>query len=527
MGSAQQIAALKTIVGEEAIAGFAELIEKEGIGALQKYAEQLNASGGTAEKMAQRMNDTLVGSVRGMSSAFESLQISLGTIFLPVARAGIDAITSFLRILDAFTQSTFGAFIVKSVAVLASLIIAITIISGIMWAWSAVCGVVAGQLALINTALLGITWPIWLIVGAIGLLYLAYTKNFGGIADIVNSFFGRFSLIVKEIVALFDSLTGSTFEIRGELAKDIKAAGLEKLLVSIGKVLFGVKKLFDELWQGITDGVDAIMPMLEPLLSGLGDMLAGAFSFGFEAIGLMLSQLMRGFDSFVSLFRMIIALFTGDFGTATAMAQRIWDNFCTSLMAFADFFTIGDWIREAWASAVEYLSSLNLFDSGAKLLGTFIESITSKALAVKDTVVDALSGVRNLLPFSDAKEGPLSTLTLSRERLMSTIGEGVLGESSALKKTVSTALGHVGDSMQSALQGFSSDTLAPQIPAPIVANPEVPEKENKVSAHRGDTSITVHIGSISLPNVANAEGFLEALQETILEYTGEYGGAVS
>ena len=46
MGTAEQIAAMKMIVGEEAIAGFSELIKQEGIGAIAEYARQLEAGGG-------------------------------------------------------------------------------------------------------------------------------------------------------------------------------------------------------------------------------------------------------------------------------------------------------------------------------------------------------------------------------------------------------------------------------------------------------------------------------------------------
>lgn len=126
MGTAEQIAAMKMIVGEEAIAGFSELIKQEGIGAIAEYARQLEAGGGSAAEMAARMNDTLAGSLRGMGSAWESLQITIGKLFLPVVRAVVDALTGLLRLLDKAAQSKVGAAVLKMAAALATGVVAVT-----------------------------------------------------------------------------------------------------------------------------------------------------------------------------------------------------------------------------------------------------------------------------------------------------------------------------------------------------------------------------------------------------------------
>ncbi|MCY9764694.1 phage tail tape measure protein, partial [Paenibacillus alvei] len=51
-----------------------------------------------------------------------------------------------------------------------------------------------------------------------------------------------------------------------------------------------------------------------------------------------------------------------------------------------------------------------------------IQSVISKPYEI---VKDGLSWVRELLPFSDAHEGPLSQLTLSGRRVFETIGTGM------------------------------------------------------------------------------------------------------
>ena len=56
---------------------------------------------------------------------------------------------------------------------------------------------------------------------------------------------------------------------------------------------------------------------------------------------------------------------------------------------------------------------------------TFTEGIKKMADKPVEAVRGALARVRKLLPFSDAKEGPLSTLTLSGRRVFETINTGM------------------------------------------------------------------------------------------------------
>lgn len=64
-------------------------------------------------------------------------------------------------------------------------------------------------------------------------------------------------------------------------------------------------------------------------------------------------------------------------------------------------------------------------ESGSKIISTFTEGIKSVISAPVDAVKSGLSKIRDLLPFSDAHEGPLSDLTLSGRRVFETIGTGM------------------------------------------------------------------------------------------------------
>lgn len=67
----------------------------------------------------------------------------------------------------------------------------------------------------------------------------------------------------------------------------------------------------------------------------------------------------------------------------------------------------------------------NVLKSGQKIMTTLGEGIKQKLSVPVDAVKGGLAKIRKMLPFSDAKEGPLSTLTLSGKRVFETITTGM------------------------------------------------------------------------------------------------------
>ena len=61
----------------------------------------------------------------------------------------------------------------------------------------------------------------------------------------------------------------------------------------------------------------------------------------------------------------------------------------------------------------DYLSQFSLYDAGRALFQTFIDGITAPGDMLKEAVEGKLKDIRNLLPSSDAREGPLADITMS------------------------------------------------------------------------------------------------------------------
>ena len=82
-------------------------------------------------------------------------------------------------------------------------------------------------------------------------------------------------------------------------------------------------------------------------------------------------------------------------------------------------------LTTAWQGVVDWLGGVSLYDVGVAILTTLGKGILGTGKWLLGKVKGVFGKARNLLPFSDAKEGPLSGLTASGRSIVGTLGEGV------------------------------------------------------------------------------------------------------
>lgn len=102
---------------------------------------------------------------------------------------------------------------------------------------------------------------------------------------------------------------------------------------------------------------------------------------------------------------------------------RNWDT--VKAKAAALWSSMKSIFRNGMNTIKSWLNSFSLFDSGRKLLQTLANGIKSAVSVPVNAIKGALSKVRRYLPFSDAKEGPLSQLTASGMAIMQTLSQGM------------------------------------------------------------------------------------------------------
>jgi chromosome segregation ATPase len=118
--------------------------------------------------------------------------------------------------------------------------------------------------------------------------------------------------------------------------------------------------------------------------------------------------------------------------------------------------------REVFDGVLNYITSIDFAESGRKLIATIGTGIKEGATQLTQTVSDSLTAVRQYLPFSDAKEGPLSDLTKSGQSIPATLAEGVSQNSGALVGSVQDMATQTGTALTGLTEASSASVSALQ-----------------------------------------------------------------
>lgn len=525
------------LVVQGVIAVFQSL--KDGSGEIRgELATKIKAAGlvglvTTVARIANRVRVFFGGMMDGISAAMHQVDV----IFVPVKIAVVDLMDAIGELFGGMETDTVG----KAT-------------SGWQAFGRAVGDIAGGVLTLAAKGLVlltdGLRWCITAVSGLSGEFSGSLTGAFStglavmrGYGDNLRDYYTG---LWNALSAGFDTL-GTAF---GRAWERIKS-----LFSSLVKAGESVGNAFSQLWA-------AIAPLFAKLFGGevatgtsawesFGNIVGNVVAAALYVLTTAIQVVVNTIDMLVNGVRLVVSLFTGDMTGAADALRSIVAGLGEGFAALGDLFGVGDSIRAAWGEVMAFFDGINLFESGAKLLMTFVDGIKSMAMAPFNAVCEALQSVRNLLPFSDAKEGPLSTLTLSGSRLMSTIGEGVMAGATSLYESVSGALGSVGQTISGWWSGLFGGgnpvpeinanvmpqsiaqplALAPQlrmsnlkIAEPDIGDVDVPYSQRRAGAGStgtgGNTTTTITINNLNLPNVEQADDFVGKLQGMVGEYNG-------
>lgn len=642
-----QMSLLTTMFGQEALGSIAPLLQNMGnlsqafelVGDKANYAGSMQAEFDTRSK-------TVANTLQLLSNKLTNLAISVGNAFLPSIGWAAEKLGAFVDMLRAAAETRAGQWLLQLAGAMGTALVVLTALSASMWFFSALPAMLGKALLPLKTALLGLGAPIYAAIAVLGLLYAAYRTNFGGMADYLHECWNKITLTVKGVLSVFQTLKDGSGEIRGELATQIKAAGLVGLVTTVSRVVYRIQAVFKGFSKALSNAfarIDVIFVPVRLAVAELMQALSGLFGLftgnevtsaasSWEAFGAALGEiaggvlegLATGFAWLVDgvrLFASVIGhLIDGvsalcgwllDLGGATNEANAAADPFAWSnlgkvlgyvlglfvawkaallavrgvmvavsaatkawaavqwvlnaamsanpiglvVIAIAGLIAAGAWlvqnwdeiaawwndlwggiaawtvekwdaitgtiagawdsiisgitgfgvsilsglqgawdtasgaasaawegikgivsgawdaivggiagfgasllagITEAWNAVLEFFGGLNLFESGAKLLSTFVDGIKSMASSVVESVEGVFTKVREYLPFSDAHVGPLSQLTLSGARMMTTLAEGVTSAQGGLVSKVSGALSAVGGAIRNWWNGLGT-----------------------------------------------------------------------
>jgi TP901 family phage tail tape measure protein len=317
----QQLNALQTAFGTDAVRA-AAIMAKAGAAGFDEMAASM-AKVTAADVAAERLNN-LAGSFEQLKGSMETMAITVGSEFLPILKELVDAMThaanDAMPAMEAAAKNVaaaikewgptvkaaagwlwdnrdaiaavvvaLGTFVILSTVVgwITTAIAAFTAISA---AISASGGVIAALGALV--ALLGgpVTLVLIAIAAAVGVLYLAWTEDWGGIQEATQT-------VIDFLVTLPDTIDGIMTDCADGIAafeqavadswkaitdgtaetwngiKDFLTAWWREILVVLTGPIGLVAVFVLDHWQAIADGIDLIQKAISNILTAAWDLL--------------------------------------------------------------------------------------------------------------------------------------------------------------------------------------------------------------------------------------------------------------
>lgn len=475
MGDAERAVALSSTFTADSTKGL-NLIFNEGMDKIAGYEEELRGASGSAEEMANIMNDNLSGDVAAMNSAFEELGLKIYDALESKLRAGVQFITN--GVIPAIEW--LGGHIPEVTIAVSGLG---AVIAAMNWGTiSSKIAMVKGALVKLAAALGGVSLPAIAIIAVITAVALAFTNLWKNNEEFRN-----------KITAIWDGIKAKFDEFGQGIVDRLNALGFEfEDITEVMKAVWdGFCEVLAPIFEGVFQQISNILSEALDILTGLFDIFAGIFTGDWdmvwqgvqEVFGAVWDFVVATFENWISTFTSLADTVLGWFGTDW---ETVWTNvktfFSDTWNAISSFFSgiltgIKTFFTDTWNSIVSFFSGIlsgiyssvtgtmteihdtftNIWDSITGFLSGAWETIknivTVGIMAVKEIISAAFQIIT--LPFRFIWENCKDTVLSIWETIKSVIGEKI----DAVKEkitTVTTAISNVASAAWNAISSTAS-----------------------------------------------------------------------
>lgn len=475
MGDAERAVALSSTFTADSTKGL-NLILNEGMDNIAGYEEELRGASGSAEEMANIMNDNLSGDVAAMNSAFEELGLKIYDALESKLRAGVQFITN--GVIPAIEW--LGGHIPEVTIAVSGLG---AVIAAMNWGTiSSKIAMVKGALVKLATALGGVSLPAIAIIAVITAVALAFTNLWKNNEEFRN-----------KITAIWDGIKAKFDEFGQGIVDRLNALGFEfEDITEVMKAVWdGFCEVLAPIFEGVFQQISNILNEALDILTGLFDIFAGIFTGDWdmvwqgvqEVFGAVWDFVVATFENWISTFTSLADTVLGWFGTDW---ETVWTNvktfFSDTWNAISSFFSgiltgIKTFFTDTWNAIVSFFSGIlsgiyssvtgtmteihdtftNIWDSITGFLSGAWETIknivTVGIMAVKEIISAAFQIIT--LPFRFIWENCKDTVLSIWETIKSVIGEKI----DAVKEkitTVTTAISNVASAAWNAISSTAS-----------------------------------------------------------------------
>lgn len=475
MGDAERAVALSSTFTADSTKGL-NLILNEGMDNIAGYEEELRGASGSAEEMANIMNDNLSGDVAAMNSAFEELGLKIYDALESKLRAGVQFITN--GVIPAIEW--LGGHIPEVTIAVSGLG---AVIAAMNWGTiSSKIAMVKGALVKLAAALGGVSLPAIAIIAVITAVALAFTNLWKNNEEFRN-----------KITAIWDGIKAKFDEFGQGIVDRLNALGFEfEDITEVMKAVWdGFCEVLAPIFEGVFQQISNILNEALDILTGLFDIFAGIFTGDWDMVwqgvqeifGAVWDFVVATFENWISTFTSLADTVLGWFGTDW---ETVWTNvktfFSDTWNAISSFFSgiltgIKTFFTDTWNAIVSFFSGIlsgiyssvtgtmteihdtftNIWDSITGFLSGAWETIknivTVGIMAVKEIISAAFQIIT--LPFRFIWENCKDTVLSIWETIKSVIGEKI----DAVKEkitTVTTAISNVASAAWNAISSTAS-----------------------------------------------------------------------
>lgn len=475
MGDAERAVALSSTFTADSTKGL-NLILNEGMDKIAGYEEELRGASGSAEEMANIMNDNLSGDVAAMNSAFEELGLKIYDALESKLRAGVQFITN--GVIPAIEW--LGGHIPEVTIAVSGLG---AVIAAMNWGTiSSKIAMVKGALVKLAAALGGVSLPAIAIIAVITAVALAFTNLWKNNEEFRN-----------KITAIWDGIKAKFDEFGQGIVDRLNTLGFEfEDITEVMKAVWdGFCEVLAPIFEGVFQQISNILSEALDILTGLFDIFAGIFTGDWdmvwqgvqEVFGAVWDFVVATFENWISTFTSLADTVLGWFGTDW---ETVWTNvktfFSDTWNAISSFFSgiltgIKTFFTDTWNAIVSFFSGIlsgiyssvtgtmteihdtftNIWDSITGFLSGAWETIknivTVGIMAVKEIISAAFQIIT--LPFRFIWENCKDTVLSIWETIKSVIGEKI----DAVKEkitTVTTAISNVASAAWNAISSTAS-----------------------------------------------------------------------
>ena len=453
MGDAERAVALSSTFTADSTKGL-NLILNEGMDKIAGYEEELRGASGSAEEMANIMNDNLSGDVAAMNSAFEELGLKIYDALESKLRAGVQFITN--GVIPAIEW--LGGHIPEVTIAVSGLG---AVIAAMNWGTiSSKIAMVKGALVKLAAALGGVSLPAIAIIAVITAVALAFTNLWKNNEEFRN-----------KITAIWDGIKAKFDEFGQGIVDRLNALGFEfEDITEVMKAVWdGFCEVLAPIFEGVFQQISNILSEALDILTGLFDIFAGIFTGDWDMVwqgvqevyGAVWDFVVATFENWISTFTSLADTVLGWFGTDW---ETVWTNvktfFTDTWNAIVSFFS--GILSGIYSSVTGTMTEIhdtftNIWDSITGFLSGAWETIknivTVGIMAVKEIISAAFQIIT--LPFRFIWENCKDTVLSIWETIKSVIGEKI----DAVKEkitTVTTAISNVASAAWNAISSTAS-----------------------------------------------------------------------